>query len=316
MSTDGRIQGGNKGSNKAGNRIVASPYARRLANERQIPLAALSGSGPHGRIVARDAPEHAEAAAPGPSGISGMTDKEIFALYEPDSYELEPHSTMSRMIAEKLTMAQATVPHFYLSVDCQIDELLKTRKEVNARSPAEGPEKFRVSVNDFLIKAMAMALAKVPEANATWAEAGLLRHVHADIGVAVALEEGGLHTPVVRQAELKGLKEISMEMKDLAHRARSKRLAPHEYQGGVTSISNLGMYGIRRFSAVINPPQSSILAVGRAERRVVPVCNDVATRTVMAVTLSCDHRVIDGALGAKLLGAFKTYVEDPVLMLL
>ena len=299
-------------------RLIASPYAKRLAKEQGIDLARLSGSGPKGRIIARDiesAPRQAPAAKSS-AAPQAPSDETILALYEPDCYERVEHSTMSRMIAEKLSQAKATIPHFYLTVECELDALLKTRRKVNAASPAEGPDKYRISVNDFLIKAMALALQKVPKANATWTEGGMLFHKASDIGVAVALDEGGLHTPVVRDADSKSIRQISDEMKDLAKRARGKRLAPHEYQGGVTSISNLGMYGIRDFAAIINPPQSSILAVGKAEKQLVPKCDGAATVTLMSVTLSCDHRVIDGVLGAKLLAAFKGFVEDPVMMLI
>jgi len=222
---------------------------------------------------------------------------------------------MRRAIAARLTLAQQTIPHFYLNIDCQLDALLSARERMNGMAPHDGPHAFKLSINDFIIKAMAMALQTVPDANATWTEEGLLRHRASDIAVAVALEGGGLHTPIIRNAEVKSLSEISNEMRDLAARARSKRLAPHEYQGGSTTISNLGMYSIDSFDAVINPPQASILAVGRAEKK--PIIKDDAVKiaTMMSATLSVDHRVIDGALGAELLGAFKAYIEDPVTML-
>jgi pyruvate dehydrogenase E2 component (dihydrolipoyllysine-residue acetyltransferase) len=328
-------------------RVFASPLARRLAGERGLDLAALQGSGPHGRIVKRDvdraatarpeAVQEAEAIdrgrptrrpgrgqEPERRGLvptlptrpaAGISDDQVLALYEPGSYELIPHDTMRRVIAERLTIAKQTIPHFYLSIDCELDAVLAARQRLNAMAPKDGPHAFKLSVNDFLIKALAMALQKVPHANAAWTEAGLLLHRASDIAVAVALDGGGLFTPVVRNAELKSLSEISNEMKDLAARARSKRLAPHEYQGGSTTISNLGMYGIDRFDAVINPPQASILAVGRGEKR--PVIKDDAVKiaTMMSATLSVDHRVIDGALGAELLAAFKAFIEDPVTML-
>jgi pyruvate dehydrogenase E2 component (dihydrolipoamide acetyltransferase) len=321
-------------------RIAASPLARRLANQRGVDLGKLRGSGPKGRIVKRDVPlaaaearipEHPEAVEAeaveasrkperglalsrgAPTG--GLTDKQVLALYEPGSYELVPHDTMRRVIAERLTLAKQTIPHFYLGIDCELDAVLAARTRLNGMAPQDGPRSFKLSVNDFIIKALAMALQKVPRANASWTEGGLLLHRGSDIAVAVALPGGGLFTPVVRNAELKSLSEISNEMKDLAGRARSKRLAPHEYQGGTTTISNLGMYGIDRFDAVINPPQASILAVGRAEKR--PVIKDDAVKiaTMMSATLSVDHRVIDGALGAELLAAFKAFIEDPVTML-
>ena len=332
-------QGANLHSGEGGhaNRIAASPLARRLARQRGIDLAKLRGSGPKGRIVKRDIPpageariaKHAEVfeaveampeperrltlSRPAPAG--GLTDKQVLALYEPGSYELVPHDTMRRVVAQRLTLAKQTIPHFYLGIDCELDAVLAARKRLNGMAPQDGPRSFKLSVNDFIIKALAMALQKVPRANASWTEEGLLLHRGSDIAVAVALPGGGLFTPVVRNAELKSLSEISNEMKDLAGRARSKRLAPHEYQGGTTTISNLGMYGIDRFDAVINPPQASILAVGRAEKR--PVIKDDAVKiaTMMSATLSVDHRVIDGALGAELLAAFKAFIEDPVTML-
>jgi pyruvate dehydrogenase E2 component (dihydrolipoamide acetyltransferase) len=317
--------------------------ARRLARERGIDLGRLKGSGPHGRVVKRDleqAPPRAEVRAEEleiveaireqiveamnggkrelvkarPTALPALSDEQVLALYEPGSYEIVPHDTMRRFIAERLTLSKQTIPHFYLSIDCELDAVLAARARLNGMAP-EGTRAFKLSVNDFIIKALAMALQKVPRANATWTEAGLMLHKNSDIAVAVALEGGGLHTPVVRNAELKSLSEISNEMRDLAMRARTKRLAPHEYQGGSTTLSNLGMYGIARFDAVINPPQASILAVGRAEKR--PVIKDDAVKiaTMMSATLSVDHRVIDGALGAELLAAFKAFIEDPVTML-
>ena len=321
-------------------RVFASPLARRLAREFGLELTALNGSGPHGRIVKSDVERaaretmrvpgpveaevmEAELAPPRqelvkrrePRETHAMSDSQVLALYDPGSYEIVPHDTMRRFIAERLTLSKRTIPHFYLAIDCAIDAALAARARLNGMAPQEGPRAFKLSLNDFIIKAMAMALQTVPAANATWTEQGLLRHRASDIAVAVALEGGGLHTPVIRDAEIKSLSEISNEMRDLATRARSKRLAPHEYQGGSTTISNLGMYGIDRFDAVINPPQASILAVGRAGKR--PVVKDDALKiaTMMSVTLSVDHRVIDGALGAELLAAFKAYIEDPVTML-
>ena len=319
--------------------VFASPLARRLARERGIDLAKLHGSGPRGRVVKRDiehvaVPEpeakRAKPAKPAeakpepdrqrlvpsrPPVPGGLSDEQVRAMYEPGSYELVPHDTMRRIIAERLTLAKQTIPHFYLSIDCRLDALLKARKRLNAMTPQDGPRAFRISVNDFIIKALAMALQQTPRANATWTDEGILLHRASDIAVAVALPGGGLFTPVVRNAELKSLSEISNEMRDLAARARSKRLAPHEYQGGTTAISNLGMYGIAQFDAVINPPQASILAVGKAEKRPIVRKDKVKVATMMSVTLSVDHRVIDGALGAELLAAFKSFIEDPVTML-
>ena len=323
--------------NHRSKRMVASPLARRLAQERRIDLGQVTGSGPRGRIVKRDIGLAAEA-LPGraaeavetvaarphperrlvpspPAAPTGLSDEQVRAIYEPGSYELVPHDTMRRVVAERLTLAKQTIPHFYLSIDCKLDALLKARKRLNAMAPEGTPRAFRLSVNDFIIKALAMALQQTPRANTTWTEEGLLLHRGSDIAVAVALPGGGLFTPVVRNAELKSLSEISNEMRDLAARARSKRLAPHEYQGGTTTISNLGMYGIAHFDAVINPPQASILAVGKAEKRPIVKKDKLKIATMMSVTLSVDHRVIDGAVGAELLAAFKAFIEDPVTML-
>ncbi len=310
-------------------RIFASPLARRLAQEAGIDLSQIQGSGPHGRIIKRDI--ETAAAAPGlgtavatrpaaqpvpPSmaALQPMPDDKILALYDKNAYEVVPHDAMRRIIAERLTQAKQTIPHFYLSLDCRLDALLAARERINASAPKEGPRAFRLSVNDFIIKAMALALQQVPAANATWTEQGMLRHKYSDIGVAVAIE-GGLFTPVIRHAEMKSLSEISNEMKDLAERARKRRLAPHEYQGGTTSISNLGMYGVKNFDAVINPPHATILAVGSGEKRPIVVGDKIEIATMMSCTLSCDHRVVDGALGAELLAAFKALIEDPVRML-
>lgn len=321
-------------SNGQGGRIFASPLARRMAQDGKIDLAQISGSGPRGRIVKADiekaleegvpevASEVAAAAgqaiatrAPSGTAVPAMADEEILALYEKGTYEVVPHDNMRRIIADRLTMAKSTIPHFYLSLDCKLDALLAARTRLNAMSAQEGPNTFKISVNDMVIKAMAMALQKVPHANATWTEQGVLRHRSSDVGVAVAID-GGLFTPVIRHAEVKSLSEISNEMKDLASRARNRRLAPHEYQGGTTSISNLGMYGIKTFDAVINPPHSSILAVGAGEKRpVIKDDNSIEVATIMSCTLSCDHRVVDGALGAELLDAFKGFIEEPVTML-
>jgi len=327
------------GHDEAG-RVFASPLARRLASEKGLDLSRLTGTGPHGRIVQRDieqaarqggaaaeaapsrelvAPQSRSAAMPsaattGQLAIAPMPDDKILALYDKDSYETVPHDGMRRVIAQRLTQSKQTIPHFYMTVDCVLDALLAARERINAAAPKDGPKAYKLSVNDFIIKALALALQQVPAANASWTEAGMLRHRHSDVGVAVAVE-GGLFTPIIRHAELKTLGEISNEMKDLAARARNKRLAPHEYQGGTTSISNLGMYGIKAFDAVINPPHATILAVGAGERRPVVVGNEVKVATIMSCTLSCDHRVVDGAVGAELLNAFRSYVEDPVRML-
>jgi pyruvate dehydrogenase E2 component (dihydrolipoamide acetyltransferase) len=311
-------------------RMAVSPLARRLAREGGIDLAAIRGTGPHGRIVKRDV-EAASRVGSGSAGtavatvapatgtaqalVPAMPDEKILQLFEKGTFEVVPHDGMRRIIAQRLTQSKQTVPHFYLSLDCRLDSLLAARERINAAAAKEGPRAYKLSVNDFLIKALALALQRVPAANATWTEAGMLRHRHSDVGVAVAVE-GGLFTPVLRHSELKTLGEISNEMKDLAERARRRRLAPHEYQGGTTSISNLGMYGIRSFDAVINPPHATILAVGAGEKRpVVGASGTLEVATVMSCTLSCDHRVVDGAVGAELLNAFKLLVEDPVRML-
>lgn len=313
----------------AHDRILASPLARRLARQAGLALEALSGSGPHGRIIKRDIEAalasgtvkqadsgmaHREVAT-APHPAAALPDDKILALYDKGSYELVPHDKMRRVIAERLTIAKQTIPHYYLSIDCRLDELIRARERMNAAAPADGPRSYKLSVNDFIIKAMALALQEVPAANATWTDAGMLRHKYSDVGVAVAIE-GGLFTPVIKHAEVKSLSEISNEMRDLAERARKRRLAPHEYQGGTTSISNLGMYGIRAFDAVINPPHATILAVGAAERRPVVARDGLEAATVMSVTLSCDHRVVDGATGAALLGALRAFIEDPVRMLI
>ena len=318
-----------KANGQAG-RILASPLAKRIAAENNIDLSGLAGSGPHGRIVRRDiekalvegtapvapAPQAGQVmpATSAPKTVSGLSDETILALYEKGTYEIVPHDNMRRTIAERLTVAKSTIPHFYLSIDCTLDALLAARKRLNDMSPAEGPSTFKISVNDMIIKAMAMALQKVPAANSTWTDEGVLRHRSSDIGVAVAVD-GGLFTPVIRHAEVKSLSEISNEMKDMAERARNRRLAPHEYQGGTTSISNLGMMGIKTFDAVINPPHATILAVGAGERRPIIYGDEIKIATLMSCTLSCDHRVVDGALGAELLDAFKGFIEEPVTML-
>jgi pyruvate dehydrogenase E2 component (dihydrolipoyllysine-residue acetyltransferase) len=324
------VMGGTAGEETTG-RILASPLAKRLARMAGLELATLAGTGPHGRIIKRDiegalaagrgnggdAPGQAIAARPVPAlaGGSALADDKILALYDKGTYEVVPHDKMRRVIAERLTIAKQTIPHFYLSIDCRLDELLRARQRMNAAAPSDGPRAYKLSVNDFLIKALALALQEVPSANATWTEGGMLRHKYSDVGVAVAVD-GGLFTPVVHQAEMKSLSEISNEMRDLAERARKRRLAPHEYQGGTTSISNLGMFGIKSFDAVINPPHATILAVGMGERRPVILDDQVTAATIMDVTLSCDHRVVDGATGAALLAAFKAFVEDPVRMLI
>ncbi len=306
-------------------RTFSSPLARRLAKEAGIELARINGSGPHGRIVARDVEEaksgkglKAPAAAPaaGPAIAPSMSDKQILALFEPGSYEVVPHDGMRRTIAQRLTASVQTVPHFYLTMDCDIGKLLAAREEINASAPKDKEKKpvYKLSVNDFVIKAMAIALQRIPDCNVSWTEAGMLKHKHSDIGVAVAMP-GGLITPIIRNAETKSLSTISAEMKDFAARARARKLKPEEYQGGTTAISNLGMYGIKDFTAVINPPHATILAVGTSEERAVVRGGKIEAAHIMSVTLSCDHRAVDGALGAELIGAFKMLIENPVMMM-
>ena len=306
------------------NRIFSSPLARRLAKESGVDLNRVQGSGPHGRVIARDIEDaksgkglRAPGAAPAgaPAIAPTLSDRQILALYEEGSYELVPHDGMRRTIAQRLTASIQTIPHFYVTVDCNIGRLMAAREEINAAAPKDkdGNPAYKLSVNDFVIKALALALQRVPDANVSWTEAGTLRHKHSDVGVAVALP-GGLITPIIRNAESKSLSAISNEMRDLAARARGRKLKPHEFQGGTTSVSNLGMYGIKDFTAVINPPQSTILAVGVGEERAIVRNGKIEAATIMSVTLSCDHRSVDGALGAELIGAFKTLIENPVMM--
>jgi pyruvate dehydrogenase E2 component (dihydrolipoamide acetyltransferase) len=293
-----------------------TPLARRLAAENGIDLSRLHGSGPHGRIVARDieeAPRPSRAPSIAPEAPSAA---DIRALYAPDSYEEVPLDGMRRTIAARLTQA-ATVPHFYLMADVAIDRLMALREEANAGAPKDrdGNPAFKLSVNDFVIRALALGLQRVPAANAVWAGDRMLRFKHSDIGIAVALD-GGLITPVLRQTETKSLSAISAEMKELAARARDKKLKPADYQGGASAISNLGMHGVREFTAIINPPHATILAVGAARRQAVEKDDGgIAFISMMSLTLSCDHRVLDGALGAELLAAIKSLIELPVSLL-
>jgi pyruvate dehydrogenase E2 component (dihydrolipoamide acetyltransferase) len=305
-----------------GTRIFASPLARRIAADQGLDLAKITGSGPKGRIVKADvsgAPATASVSAPPPmaaapaAGLpSSASAASVEALYQGRSYKAVPLDGMRRVIADRLTEAKQTIPHFYLRRDIQLDTLLKLRSEVNAGLEARG---VKLSVNDFIIKACAMALQSVPAANAVWAGDRVLQMEASDISVAVAIE-GGLFTPVLQDADSKSLSKLAVEMKDLAARARSRKLAPHEYQGGSFSISNLGMMGIDNFDAVINPPQGAILAVGAGKKRpVVSEDGTLSVATVMSVTMSVDHRVIDGALGAELLDAIVNNLEHPLSML-
>jgi len=306
-------------------RIFSSPLARRLAREAGIELARINGSGPHGRVIARDVEEaksgkglKAPGAAPAGAPViaPSMSDKQILALFEPGSYEIVPHDGMRRTIAQRLTQSIQTIPHFYLTIDCDIGKLLAARAEINETAPTDKEKKplYKLSVNDFVIKAMAIALQRIPNCNVSWTEAGMLKHKHSDIGVAVAMP-GGLITPIIRKAETKSLSAISTEMKDFAARARARKLKPEEYLGGTTAVSNLGMYGINHFTAVINPPHATILAVGASEERAVVRGGKIEAAHMMSVTLSCDHRAVDGALGAELIGAFKMLIENPVMMM-
>jgi pyruvate dehydrogenase E2 component (dihydrolipoamide acetyltransferase) len=312
-------------------RVFSSPLARRMAKEAGIDISRISGTGPHGRVIARDvegakdgkglkAPGAAPSAAAGAAAATGATfalpaDDKVRALYEEGSYEVIPHDNMRRVIAQRLTASTQNIPHFYLTVDCVIDKLMAAREEINASAPkgADGKPAYKLSVNDFVVKALAVALQKIPNANVSWTDGGMLKHKHSDIGVAVALP-GGLITPIVRQAELKSLSTISNELKDMVARARAKKLKPQEYQGGTSSVSNLGMYGIKDFTAVINPPHATILAAGAGEERAIVRKGQIVAATVMSATLSCDHRAVDGALGAELIGAFRTLIENPVMM--
>src|SRR5271170_8015403 len=326
LAGEGRGEGAQSNGHGT-NRVFSSPLARRLAKEAGINIGRIEGSGPHGRVIARDvasakaggglrAPAAATGGALAPMIAPLMTDQQIRALYEDGSYEIVPHDNMRRTIAQRLTASAQTIPHFYLTVDCDIGKLLEAREEINAAAPKDkdGKPAYKLSVNDFVIKALALALQRVPDANVSWTDGGMLKHKHSDIGVAVAMP-GGLITPIIRGAETKSLSTISNEMKDFAARARARKLKPEEYQGGTTSVSNLGMYGIKDFTAVINPPQSTILAVGTGEERAVVRDGKIVAAHIMSVTLACDHRAIDGALGAVLIGAFKSLIENPVMML-
>jgi pyruvate dehydrogenase E2 component (dihydrolipoamide acetyltransferase) len=299
-----------------GDRIFASPLARRLAKHAGVDLARVAGTGPHGRIIRRDleglkATPATKVAAPSPAEAP----RQVLSLEQmgiaPGSYDLTPLDGMKKTIARRMTESFRDVPHFPLTIDLEIDALLAARAQINALLEPEG---VKASVNDLVIKAAAMALKRAPDANASYTPEGIARHHHADVAVAVAVE-GGLITPIVRAAETKGVAEIAREMKDLAERARARKLKPEEYQGGTFSISNLGMYGIRSFASIINQPQGAILSVGAGEKRPVVRGDQLAIATVMTVTLTCDHRVVDGAIGARWLTAFKALVENPVTMI-
>jgi pyruvate dehydrogenase E2 component (dihydrolipoamide acetyltransferase) len=310
---------------ESGPRVLASPLARRIAKESGLALTAIMGTGPHGRIVERDvkaglahapsAPRVQDFTAPS-APLPALSDEFIRKTFTADSFEEVPHDSMRKTIARRLVEAIRTIPHFYLTADCNLDTLMSLREAINAAAPKgkEGKPAYKISVNDFIIKALALALIRVPGANVTWTETAMLKHKHADVGVAVAIP-GGLITPIVRAAETKSLSLISSDMKDFSARARARKLMPEEYQGGSSAVSNLGMFGTKSFSAIINPPQATILAVGAAEPRIVVKDGTPTVATLMSVTLSCDHRAVDGVLGAKLLATFKELIEKPAGML-
>ena len=313
----------------SGTRTISSPLARRLAKDAGIDISAVSGTGPHGRVIKKDvetavagggtkaapaAAAPATAAAPTPLA-KGASDEAVLKNFAEGSYELVPHDGMRKVIAKRLQESKQTIPHFYVSVDCELDALLALRAQLNAASPErDGKPAYKLSVNDMVIKALALALRDVPDANVSWTETNMVKHKHADVGVAVSIP-GGLITPIVRSAELKSLSAISNEMKDLGARAKSRKLKPEEFQGGTTAVSNMGMMGVKNFAAVVNPPHATILAIGAGEERVVVKKGQMVVANVMTVTLSTDHRAVDGALGAELLGAFKRYIESPMGML-
>ncbi|MDQ8728801.1 pyruvate dehydrogenase complex dihydrolipoamide acetyltransferase [Bradyrhizobium sp. LHD-71] len=309
-----------------GARVFSSPLARRLAKEAGIEIGRISGTGPHGRVIARDiesaksgkgvktAPAAAPTAAAG-AAPAGPSEQQVRAMFADGTYDVVPHDNMRKIIAQRLSQSKQTIPHFYLTIDCDIGKLSAAREEINAAAPKDkdGKPAYKLSVNDFVIKALALALQRVPDANVTWTDGAMLKHKASDVGVAVAIP-GGLITPVIRNAHSKPLSVISNEMKDFAARARARKLKPEEYQGGTTAVSNLGMYGIKEFSGVINPPHATILAVGAGEQRAVVRGGKIEIGTIMSATLSCDHRAVDGALGAEFLAAFKVLIENPVMM--
>ncbi|MEO1136819.1 MAG: pyruvate dehydrogenase complex dihydrolipoamide acetyltransferase [Pseudomonadota bacterium] len=313
-------QAGEESASHKNGRVLASPLAKRIAKQEGLDLSAVKGSGPRGRVVKRDVEKAlkegtgkaAPAAAPAQIAPASIDER----LYPADSYEAVKLDGMRKVIARRLTQSfNQEVPHFPLNVDVELDHLLAARARINATSPKEGDGAFKLSVNDFILKASAMALKKVPAANATYTDEAILLHKHADIGVAVAID-GGLITPIVWKAEEKGLKQISAEVKDMAARAKNKKLKPEEYQGGTFSVSNLGMFGIKSFASIVNQPHGAIMSVGAGEQRVIVKDGKMEIATVMTVTLTCDHRVVDGAVGAEFLSAFKAFIEEPAAMLL
>ncbi|MEP0945173.1 MAG: pyruvate dehydrogenase complex dihydrolipoamide acetyltransferase [Rhizobiaceae bacterium] len=312
----------------SGDRVFATPLARRIAEQGGLDIAVVNGTGPHGRIVKADveaalasgtsAAPAAVATAGAVSGAmsTGMPDEMVLKMFADGSYEKKPHDGMRKVIAERLTESTQSIPGYFITMDCELDALLALRSQMNGAAPTndEGKPLYKISVNDFIVKAMALALKAVPMANVSWTSTDRLFHKHADVGVAVAVEDG-LFTPIVRQAELKSLSAISAEVKDMAGRARQKKLSPDEYQGGCTAVSNLGMFGVKEFTSIINPPHASIVSIGAGEKRPVVKGDELAIATVMAATFAFDHRAIDGALGAELAAAFKGYIENPLSML-
>nr|WP_182419227.1 pyruvate dehydrogenase complex dihydrolipoamide acetyltransferase [Bartonella sp. HY038] len=332
-ATQDNATDGNAGK---GNRVFSSPLARRLAKDGGLDIATVVGTGPHGRVIKRDveaalqsgtakvatnatsnaAAQTSASAAP---TISAPSDDAVLKLFKEDEYEVVPHDTMRKTIARRLVESKLTVPHFYVTVDCELDALLKLRAELNSAAPmvkndAGTAPAYKLSVNDMVIKAVAMALKAQPDANVSWLDSGMIRHKHADIGVAVSIPNG-LITPIVRHADEKSLSAISNEMKDLAKRARERKLKPEEYQGGSSSVSNMGMFGVKSFSAIVNPPQATIFAIGAGIQRAVVKDGALAIASVMSVTISTDHRAVDGALAAQLAQTFKGLIENPMSML-
>jgi pyruvate dehydrogenase E2 component (dihydrolipoamide acetyltransferase) len=308
---------------KDGEKVFASPLARRIAKAEGVDITAISGSGPRGRIVKRDVEAAVAGGAKAPAAAekapaalaTGPSTDAVLKLFEEGSYELVKHDNMRKTIAKRLVEAKQTIPHFYVSVDCELDALLKLRQDLNSAAPRKDDKPaYKLSVNDLVIKALALALRDVPDANVSWTDDAMVKHKHVDVGVAVSIP-GGLITPIIRDAELKTLSAISNEMRDLGKRAKERKLQPQEYQGGTTAVSNMGMMGVKDFSAVVNPPHATILAVGAGEQRPVVKDGALAIAQVMTVTLSTDHRCVDGALGAELLAAFKGYIEKPMSML-
>ncbi|EJF90722.1 pyruvate dehydrogenase complex dihydrolipoamide acetyltransferase [Bartonella tamiae] len=309
-------------------RVFASPLARRLASQNSLDLNTLSGTGPHGRIIKRDVDKalangstqkSVSTADQNISNVSSSNDEQILKLFHQDEYEIVPHDGMRKTIAKRLVESKQTVPHFYVTIDCELDSLLKMRSELNNAAPMQTNEhgekpSYRLSVNDFIIKATAMALKAIPDANVSWMDSGMIRHKYADVGVAVSIPNG-LITPIVRHADEKSLSTISNEMKDLAKRARDRKLKPDEYQGGTTAVSNMGMFGVKDFAAIINPPHATIFAIGAGEERAIVKNGAVTIATMMSVTISTDHRAVDGALAAELAQAFKKLIENPLSML-